>query len=89
MSRNTQILQFKCKNVDEMRVKRAAKCAMTVHQKCRNYKICAKRAKNKVKPSNIENMREKLSFLCLKLFKMVKNTFSIVRKICNDGKDEV
>ena len=80
----TQISQF------NLSAKCAAKCAMTVNLKCRNDKIRAKRAENKVKLSNIENnlvnARENLSFWCLKLFKMVKNTFCIVRKMCNDGK---
>ena len=49
---NTRILQFKCKNIDEMR---AAKFAMTVNLKCRNDQIRAKRAENQVKPTNIEN----------------------------------
>ena len=55
MRGNTHILLFKCKNIDEMRAKRAAKCALTENLKCRNDKILAKPAENKVKPSNIEN----------------------------------
>ena len=63
---NTHILQFKCTNIDEMRAKRAVKCAMSGNLKCRNDKFCAK---NKIKPSNIEKnlvnareSRENLSF---------------------------
>ena len=36
-----------------MRALRDAKFAMTVNIKCRNYNICAKRAENKVKQSNL------------------------------------
>ena len=56
---------------------RAANYAMTVDLKCRNEKIRAKRAENKVKPSNIDNnlvnAREALQNL----------------SFCNDGKYEV
>ena len=59
---------------------------------CRNDKSRAKRTENKVKPSitenNLVNARQFI-ILILKLIKMVKNTFCIVRKICNDGKYEV
>ena len=61
--------------------------------KHKNDNIRAKRAENQVKPSTVEtnlvNAREDLSLLCLKLFKIVKSTFCIVHKICNDGKYEV
>ena len=62
-----------------MRAKRGAKCAMTVnYDKSEVYKWLKSR-----------KARENSSFWCLKLIKMGKNTFCIVRKICNDGKYEV
>ena len=70
MRENTHILQFECRNIDEMRAMHTAKCAMTINLKCRNDQIRAKRAENKVKPSNIEN---NLYSQCVRKFIIVQN----------------